>query len=369
MDSSSVRLSPQTLFGLFVVGLALWLTITYASLLVEIAALLFGSFLISLAIRPAANALERWRIPRFVTVLLVYLIILALLGVLGGVVGSTLTQQAQQFIESSPRLVDGIFNWLQSLPLIGPFLLTVQEPEIVLPSLDTLLQSLTQGVQTVGGAVLSTAAGVSKTVIDLTLVLILAFIFTVDKNMGRALLDAWVPARHRARVDAIVSGATARLSRWVLAQLGVILYHAIAFSGGLSIIGVPFAILIGIVGGVLEIVPFLGGVVVLVVSVLAALAVKPILAVWVVVLYAVVTQVGANIVQPTLYGRAVDIHPAAVLVALMIGVGAGGVWGALFAVPSAVVLIVVLNEVRKPLPEPPAPPPQSEEASIAPDSE
>jgi predicted PurR-regulated permease PerM len=116
----------------------------------------------------------------------------------------------------------------------------------------------------------------------------------------------------------------------------------------LLILGLPFAITIAIVGAVVEFIPFLGGALALILSSLTALALAPHLLVPVVVLYFVVTQLQAHVLQPLLYSRAVDVHPAAILIALLLGAEAGGVLGALFAVPVAVVLITLLDEIEKP---------------------
>ena len=78
---------------------------------------------------------------------------------------------------------------------------------------------------------------------------------------------------------------------------------------------------------------------------MSALTVDPWLAVWVILLYAVVVQVQSHLVAPAFYGRAMHLHPAAVLVALLIGAKAKGIIGVFFAVPVAVVLLTLLQEL------------------------
>jgi len=109
---------------------------------------------------------------------------------------------------------------------------------------------------------------------------------------------------------------------------------------------VPFAFTIGLVGGVLEIVPYLGGITATVLAITSALTVSPWLALWVVLLYAVVVEIEAHIVAPALYGRVVGLHPALILIALVIGAKAKGIFGIFFAVPILVVLTALLDEVR-----------------------
>ncbi len=337
-----IRVNRQVWIGLLALGVALWVIIQYSALIAEVFAMLFGALLINLALRPLANWLERWRIPRWVTVLVIYVLILGLLGLVGGITGSAINKEASQFILNGPHLIEEGVARLEAVPILKQ----------LVPSLDTLTQNLSQAVQTIGGALVGAASGATHTFIAVTLVLILAFFFVSDKEIGRNVLNAWAPPKHRTQVDAVVSNASARLSRWVVAQLVIIIFFMISYGAGLLIIGVPFALIIAVIGGIMEIVPFVGGVVALILSVLAALTVRPVMVIWVIILYAVITQVEANIIQPKLYSEAVDVHPALVIVALYVGAEAAGIFGALFAIPVVVVLTAIIAELKRlPTPE------------------
>jgi predicted PurR-regulated permease PerM len=78
----------------------------------------------------------------------------------------------------------------------------------------------------------------------------------------------------------------------------------------------------------------------------SALTVRPLLGLWVALFCAVVIEIKAHVLEPALYGRATGLHPGAVLIVLLVGVRAGGVIGVLFAVPVAVVLTALLEEVQ-----------------------
>jgi predicted PurR-regulated permease PerM len=136
-----------------------------------------------------------------------------------------------------------------------------------------------------------------------------------------------------------------RLSSWVWAQLAIALYFSLVFSIGLKLLGVPFAFTIGLVGGVLEILPYLGGAIALVLATLSALTLYPLLVLWVVIYYLVV-EIESHFVAPALYGRITGIHPAAVLIALLVGAKLGGILGLLFAIPITIVLLTINNELQ-----------------------
>jgi predicted PurR-regulated permease PerM len=109
---------------------------------------------------------------------------------------------------------------------------------------------------------------------------------------------------------------------------------------------IPFALTIGPVGGVLEIIPYFGSAVGLILALLSALTGQPLQALWVTIYFAIIVELEGHIIEPAFYGRAIGMHPAAVLVALLAGLKAGGIVGVLFAVPVVVVSITFLEEIQ-----------------------
>lgn len=332
-------LSWRVWVGALLLAFAAWLLITYSGIIGSTFALVFGAFLISVSMRPAVDYLSRWKVPRWLTVLAIYLVILTLLGLLSSWIGSTINRQITEVSNNAPRLLrqasDTVTSLLERVPWLSD----------VVPPLDTLTQNITRALQQVAGTVFGAATGAGRFVLELLIVVALSFIFTVDKNLGASFLG-WFPARYRDRIGSVVLNASHRLERWVVAQLGIILYFTVTYGIGLAIIGVPFALLIAVVGGLMELIPFIGGVIALLLSVIAALTANPVMVLWVLLLYVIVTQVEANIVQPQFYGHAVDVHPALVIIALFVGSAVGGIFGALFAVPVVVVLMAILKEFR-----------------------
>jgi predicted PurR-regulated permease PerM len=334
--NQSWRLSWQAWFGLLGLGLALWLAITYAGLIMEIIWILFGAFLFSLAIRPLADVLARRRIPRGVTVLGVYVGLIGLLAVLGTLLVPIITAETALLRASGPSLLQTALSHLSVAPLVGN----------VIPSNSTLIQNVFQYVAKLGPTFLSTVAGAGESVLNLFVVLVLAYFLAADTTIGPGLLHNLIPARYQSQVSAMMGRARYRLTRWVWAQVAIAIYFALMFGPGLTLLGVPFALTIALIGGMLEIIPYLGGAVAVLLGVISALTVSPWLAVWVFLMYLILTEIQSHIIAPTFYGRAMHLHPAAVLVALLIGFKAGGIIGVFFAVPVAVVLLTLLQEIE-----------------------
>jgi predicted PurR-regulated permease PerM len=330
------RLSSQAWLGLLALGLFLWLTVTYAGLLMEILWVLFGALLLSMAIHPVVSILARWRIPRAVTVLGVYFLFGLLLALLGSFVAPVISEEITTLQNNGPDFVQSTISRISGTPLLSQFI----------PSTDVLTQNLIQRMDLLISTTVGAVASLGGMALDVLIMLVLAFFISTDASLGQRVLNDWLAAAHRARINRLWNRLRNRLTRWMWAQAGIALYFVMTFSAGLALLGVPFAFTIGLVGGILEIIPYLGGAVAVFLAMLSALTVRPLLAVWVFVLYLVVTELESHVIAPAFYGRAIGLHPAVVLVALLVGVKAGGVVGVLLAVPVTVVLAALLGEAR-----------------------
>ena len=117
---------------------------------------------------------------------------------------------------------------------------------------------------------------------------------------------------------------------------------------GLWALGVPYPLVLGLIAGLLDVVPFVGPLVAGVLGVLVALAASPQAALAAAAVYLVVQGVENYFLQPVVFGRAVGVHPIWIFLALVAGDEALGVIGLLLAVPAAVVVHVVLARIYRP---------------------
>ncbi len=158
-------------------------------------------------------------------------------------------------------------------------------------------------------------------------------------------LNLTVPPAMRERTTRLMGRLGTSLGAWVRAQLLVGVFFGVTFGVGLVVLRVPYAATIGTVGAVLEIIPYVGGIITIALAVLmAATTGKLWLLGAVLVWYLVVTNVEAHIVYPKLVGEIVGLQPLVVVLALFVGAEVLGIVGALLAVPVAVVLQTLLDE-------------------------
>lgn len=331
------RLTLRTWLGLLALGLSLWLIFSYSGLLLEVTAVLFGAFLVALAIHPLSDALiKRWHVPRGITVIGIYVGLTGLVILLGDLLVPVIGAEISNLESSGPALLKELFSQITTLPILKQGL----------PSGNFLTENLSQRLDLLLSALVGTVTGLGSLTLDLLIVLVLAYFFATDTSLGEGLLNNWIPTPYQPRMRLIMQRLQQRLTRWIWAQLGIALYFVVVFSIGLSLLHVPFALTIGLVGGALEIVPYLGGGIAFFLAATSALTIDPWLALWIAVLYLIVTEIESHVVAPAFYGRIINLHPVVVLLALLIGGKVKGILGIFFAVPIVVILAAILHEVR-----------------------
>ncbi len=330
---SQIRLA--TWLALLALGLTLWLTIAYFAIILEVGWILFGALLLSLVMRPVVDGMAGWRIPRPLTVLLLYLLVLGVLMLIGSLVIPLLVEEVSNLRQNGPAQLQHVVARLASAPPTG-----------WLPSFDTIGADMVQQLDTVLLNLVETAAGVGQLGLDLLVLLALSYFFTVDPRPSYLWVSRWFAREYESHVQTLWNGVTQRLTRWIWAQAGIALYVAVVFSIGLSLLGVPYAVTIGLAGGLLEIVPYLGSAITLILALLSAATVNLWLVLWVLIFYAIATVIESNIVAPVLYGRALGIRSGFVLLVIVTGFKMGGIVGVIFAVPVVVLLSALAEELR-----------------------
>lgn len=341
-NSQFQRPSVREWFAWLALALTFWFVIHHVPLLLELIWILFGAVLLSALIQPVATRLALWHIPRGVTVLLTYLL-------MGGLLWGLVRLLA-------PIVQVEISQMRTSLPTLRQQIVTAFPPSAQLEGdLERLLNS--QG-NTLLLDTLGIASEFSTLVLDLLLVAILAYFFSTMTDWRLAVLDRWLtPAQHQ-RLQAIGADSYSRLTHWVWIQFALGLYYALTFIVGLLVLQVPFAITIGLLGGILSVIPYIGVAFAALLAVLSILPIAPWSALWVVLFILVVTVIGSHVIMPIFYGRAIGIHAAVVLLALFVGAKVQGLLGILFAVP----IVVIITSVFMQLPAPPPSPDPAQKA-------
>jgi len=216
------------------------------------------------------------------------------------------------------------------------------------PTSDTLSASLLQRITPLLTDALGTITTAGRLLVDLLIVLIVAYFYVTDSFFYDQSALRWFPNAKQEQIKLLWDRSRTRLARWVWAQTAIALLFAVVMSSGLFVLGVPYALTVGTVGGILQIVPFLGSAIALLLALISALSISSGLAFWVLVFYLVVIVIETHIVAPVVYGRSLGLRSVFVLLALVVGAKIQGVIGIIFAVPVSIVISTIFQEIHRP---------------------
>jgi predicted PurR-regulated permease PerM len=261
-------------------------------------------------------------------------------GIAGAALVPTIEDQATELAETFPELLENaqqiVVGLQSSLGIETSFRLNPQR------LIDSARSFLSGGTLT---TVASVGASVAS-VLSFGVVVLIATVYAVAQPAP--LVNGFValfPAGRRQRVREILGEMYRVVQRWFLGQLTSMTLIGLLFTVAMFIIGIPFALLLGIFSGLISFVPFLGPVISVIPPVLLALTTDPIDAVWVIVAYLIIQAIEGNLIQPIVMSRAVSLHPAVVMFGLLVMGTLFGFVGVFLAIPLTAALNVLLHEL------------------------
>jgi predicted PurR-regulated permease PerM len=327
--------------------LALWATFWIAAVVLALwlargALPVFGiAIALAFVLDPPVTALQRRGIPRLAGILLVYLAAIVIVIGLGWLLIPPLIEQVQRFIEQLPELAaqllaweEAIVEWLTSLPL----------PDPIREALDTIIESGQQAlialVEAFVGPLISLIARTAAFVVGLVVIPVWLLYVLKDRERLPVGILRFLPSSWRPDTLHGIGLTTSVIGRWIRGQLllGAVIFAATL--GGLlflALIGfrefADFAVLLALVAGILELVPIIGPIIAAIPAILIGASISPAAALAAVALYTVIQQVENHLLVPKVMGDAVDLHPAVVILSLIVGGSLFGIWGAILAAP------------------------------------
>ena len=297
------------------------------------------ALLLAALLAPGVDRLVGYRVPRGLAIVVV------MVGGLAGL-GGVLTFVILTVIDGLPalrtQLADSI-NTITAWLTVGPLHLSGQQLRGVR---DNLLAALSANKADLTAGALTTAATIGQTLAQIGLVLFaLIFLLRDGGGIWRFLLGA-APAGRRARVDVAGRRALAALVSYARATAAVAVADAVGIGVGLLILGVPLAVPLTALVFLGAFIPIIGAVMAGSVAVLVALVANGFIPALIVLgIIVAVMQLESHLLQPLLLGRAVKLHPLAVVLVIAAGLLTAGIAGALLAVP----LLAVVNSAARSL--------------------
>lgn len=315
---TKIEISPKTILLIAVLIASVWFVVQVRDILF----LLFIAFIIMSSLRPIVDRLEKYKIPRPIAIIGIYIVLISLVGVYTSFV--------------LPPLITESIRLAQLLPEF----ITRYAPYVSINQ-DTIFAQIAP----IGQNLARFTVGIFSNIIAVFTVLVFAFYFLLERNNLTKFLEVIIGKEWGNRSINIVNKSEERMGAWVRGQLLLVFIIGQASYIGLTLLGINYALPLALIAGVLELFPIIGPNIAAIPAILVALTISPGLAIAVAALYLIIQQVENNVIVPAVMKKTVGIPPLASLLALMIGGSLGGVLGIILSVPILLVIQTIITEL------------------------
>lgn len=329
--NAPAEIARQTLVVVGSAGLAVALALLAWSF-GEVFLMAFASVLVALLLRSLVDCVRaRTALSDGAALGLVLVALLTATTLIAWLLAARVSVQATELADMVPQGLKEFRGWSAQFPLLQSVVeRSATLSEGVLSS--SALRHLTTSVSTLLGAAM-----------DALVVLVVALYLAADPRLYIEGSLQLVPPTHRARIASVLDSVSSTLRWWIVGRIGLMAVNGMVTAIGLWLLGVPLALTLGLLSGLLNFIPNVGPLFAAIPAILIALTQSPTQALYVVLLYVVYQSVDGYVLTPVVTQRTVSVPPALTLLAQVLLGGSVGLYGLLLASPLVAALLVAVR--------------------------
>lgn len=310
----------------------------------EILALLFVALVLASAVDPWVDWLQKKKIPRGLSIVFIYLILFSAIGTVIVLIIPPIAEQVTDLRDNFPEYSERVLSWFSTLK---EYTLEHGFLEKARDELDNINSQIQEAADLGGaaGKLFSFVGGVFGGIVSFFLVLVMTFYMVVEENAMKKIIWSIAPAKHQVYIMHLVNRMQQKVGLWLRGQLILSLIIFLLTYIGLLILGVKYALVLALIAGLTEFVPYLGPILAAIPAIFLAFTQAPTLAIFVAVLYYIIQLVENNIIVPKLMQKVVGLNPIVSIAVLLIGLKIAGVPGAILSIPVATAVNVFINDL------------------------
>lgn len=336
-DQRKLRLATAIAFRASIVVVLVALAAWWIYLVREVVVLGLLALVIAAAIHGPVAALQRRGVPRIGAVLIVYLSLFAVVGVMLAVIVPPLLAQARGLAEDLPGRLGELSA--RANAFLAQFGLSAGGNLV-----DVILGQL----GSVGGALARIPGIAVGFLAALILITFMSALMVLERERARDWVMRFVAPHDRPLADDLLHKAGFRLGAYVRGQLLIMLVTGVGSWVGLTLIGVPFALPLGIFAFLTEAIPIAGPIIAGALMIAVAFIESPVHALATLILVIIIQQAESLVLVPVIQGRLISISPVVALLAVLAGSAVAGIPGAILAIPMVAIAMIVINDVILP---------------------
>jgi len=315
-----IEISHRTIVFVFVFIFALWFLYFIRDIILQ----LFVAVFIMTVLNPFVRTLTRFKIPRTLAVFVIYLFIIALFSLLIAGIIPPLVEQSTSFANSLPK-------YLSTLG-ISPYISEQITGQII------------SSIGSLPGQIIKVGVSIFSNVISVLAVLVFSLYLLLSREKLEDQLGFLFGDEKKKKIGRVIDRLEMRLGGWARGELALMILVGSANYIGLSLMGIPFALPLAILAGLLEIIPNIGPITAAIPGIIIGLSISPVTGLAVGALALLIQQLENYVLVPKIMEKSVGVSPLITLLALAIGFRIAGVVGAILAIPATITLQVLASE-------------------------
>lgn len=321
-------LTPKNI--IFASGVILFILLVFS--IPETALMFFASFVIACSLEPAVKKLEP-KFKRKTACIIVLAGAISLVCLFFVPIIAAGTREIKEFSDNFPLYADNIKNFAAALSVLDKI------------DIGGIISSISGASSKIFSQTLNAGKNIGSAFIYLIVSLLITFYFMTDGEKIKAAVLRLFPSEIRERTGCIIDAIAKRSGGYILAQIVTMASVGIIVTLGLMLLGSEYALLLGLISAVLDIVPVAGPAAAFVICMTAVSKSAPLTIVLTAVIFGAAQLAENNFVRPYVFSRFLDIHPLIIFLSLFIAAKYWGIIGVIFAPAAAAAAVVILEEV------------------------
>lgn len=283
---------------------------------------------------------DGFHVPKGIAILLIYLLFFG--GSAYGIyrVYPAIIHELNDLKEQLPQLIELYQDLVYQLYEYTSFL-----PETVHDKMDQLIAGMETSLENVLGKLVTGFTKIFDMIVFVTVIPVLVFYFLKDFTKIKGYVKTWLPEKYHDDGSKLCRAIDKSLGSYIRGQLIVCLFVSLATFILFQLLHIKYALLLAIIMGLTNIIPYFGPIIGAVPAVAITLTVSTKLIIFVLIGIFVIQLIEGNLLSPYIVGKSVAIHPIAIIFALLLGGEIGGVVGMILAVPGLTILKVIVSHV------------------------
>lgn len=335
-----INISYESIFKFFIV-LFILLFLIYLRGIIFI---VFISMILTLIMNPAVDKMQRKKIPRVVGAASLLLSAFVFIGLLIYIVAPPLAKEVGTLSSKFPIYLENVgldYDIIssQNITLEKSFDYKISEP------FQNILFEASKSLKNITSNIVIGIIGFLGGVLTVILIIVISFYLVVEKNGVEKFVKTLIPVKFRPQALRVIRKIEVKLGKWFMGQLFLGLIVGFLSFIGLTILGVPYALVLAIIAGSMELIPYIGPTLSSIPAIIIAFAISPILAILVFVLYLVIQQLENYLIVPKVMEKSVGLHPVVIIIAMLVGGQIADVLGIILAIPVTIIASIILEDI------------------------